>query len=62
MPVANNGERVKRGGLVIAGGGEINSPSTQHKSRFYRQEGNGRDNYKGSFMQSISKGYDENTL
>lgn len=58
VPITNNGELVKKGGL----GGEINSPSPQHKSHFYRQERNGRDSYKGSFMQSISKGYDENTL
>lgn len=58
-PVTHSGEWVK--GAVTAGGGKINSPS-ECRSHFYRQEGNGKDSYKGSFMQSISKGYDENTI
>lgn len=50
VPVSNNGELER--GVAITGGGEINSPSGQHRPHFYRQEGNGRDSYKGSFMQS----------
>lgn len=46
----------------MAGGGEVNSPSPKHRSHFYRQEGTSRGTYKGSFMQSISKGYDENSI
>lgn len=50
VPVSNNGELER--GAAITGGGEINSPSRRHRPPFYRQEGNGRDSYKGSFMQS----------
>lgn len=51
--------KTSKGGVMA--GGEINSPP-KHRSHFYRQEGNSRGTYKGPFMQSISKGYDENSV